>query len=184
MNEPVGLPSGTVVLATYHPRWAELYAAEAADIGRRAQELDVALSLEHMGSTAVPGLIAKPIIDILAGWYDARHRDVLIQVLEDAGYEHRGESGIPGREFFRRGSPRSYHVHLVERGGAFWMDHLVFRDLLRADPATAQGYAALKQDLAAKYPFDRPVYIDGKTSFVRESLVRARALGMYHDREA
>lgn len=184
MDEPVGLRSGTVILAPYHPRWAELFAAEAAKFETAVRRVGVSLAVEHMGSTAVPGLSAKPIIDILAGWYHAEDRPALIELLVAAGYEHRGENGIAAREFFRRGAPRSYHVHLVARGDTFWQNHLAFRDLLRADRATANAYSALKRELAARYPYDRPAYIEGKTAFVEVSLARARVLGMYHDREA
>jgi GrpB-like predicted nucleotidyltransferase (UPF0157 family) len=93
-----------------------------------------------------------------------------IGVLKAAGYVHRGEQGIPGREFFRRGIPRSYHLHLTAIDSAFWRDHLTFRDRLRADEDLRDAYAALKRELAARYPRDREAYIAAKEPFVKEVL--------------
>jgi GrpB-like predicted nucleotidyltransferase (UPF0157 family) len=104
---------------------------------------------------------------------------LLIAALQDAGYTHRGEQGIPGREFFRQGDPREYHLHLAQFRGAFWQDHLAFRDLLRADAGIAGAYDMLKHRLAAQYPRDREAYIDGKTAFIQEMLRHAKAGGMY-----
>ena len=132
------------------------------------------LQLEHVGSTAVPGLVAKPVLDILAGYRDRALRPRCIAALSAAGYEHRGEQGIPGREFFRRGQPRAYHVHLAMLGGDFWHDHLAFRDLLRSDSEMRAGYAALKGALAARYPQDREAYIEGKSAFVLTALRESR----------
>lgn len=130
----------------------------------------LAVVLEHTGSTAVPGLAAKPIIDILAGYPEAAAVPEYTSVLKNAEYVHRGEQEIPGREFFRRGNPRAYHVHLTAVDGPFWLDHLTFRDRLRADNALRDAYAALKRDLAARFPRDREAYIVAKGSFVNEVL--------------
>jgi GrpB-like predicted nucleotidyltransferase (UPF0157 family) len=121
----------------------------------------------------VPGLCAKPIIDILAGYPTGASLEECIEGLVRAGYTHRGEQGIRGRNFFRRGEPRSYHVHLAEVGGSFWREHLAFRDCLRREPQIRDAYAALKVELAARYPRDREAYIEGKGPFVREVLTRA-----------
>jgi GrpB-like predicted nucleotidyltransferase (UPF0157 family) len=125
----------------------------------------------------VPGLAAKPIIDILAGLVDAEDRTGVIAVLQSAGYVHRGEQGIPGREFFRRGEPRQYHLHLTLTRSQFWLDHRDFRDWLRAHRDAAAEYAALKHALAERFPDDRPAYVDGKSLFVESVLRTARARG-------
>lgn len=164
MDPALGLESGVVRVVPYHPAWPELFAAEAARIAAALDGLP--LRLEHVGSTSVPGLAAKPIVDILAGRPPGEPAAPYVAALRRAGYDHRGEQGIPGREFFRRGTPRSYHVHLAEEGGRFWRDHLRFRDALRADPSLAAAYEALKRELAARYPQDREAYIEGKTAFV------------------
>ena len=98
-----------------------------------------------------------------------------ITVLTSADDVHRGEQGIPGREFFRRGNSRSYHLHLTAIDSIFWRDHLAFRDCLRADDVLREAYAALKSELAARFPRDREAYIDGKGSFVNEVLARKQS---------
>ena len=171
MKEPLGLESGLVRLAEYDERWPSLFAAEAHRI--RSASGALPLRLEHIGATSVPGLCAKPVLDILAGRTPGDPPAAYVAALERAGYEHRGEQGIAGREFFRRGQPRAYHVHLVEEGGLLWSRYLAFRDYLRAHPDAARGYADLKQALAQRFPHDREAYIDGKTIFVQEILNRA-----------
>ena len=160
----LGLPSGTVQVVGYDPAWPLLFSQEAERIRGFLGELP--LALEHMGSTAVPGLAAKPILDILAGHPREADLSAYIAAIERAGYLYRGEQGIPGRHFFRRGDPRSYHLHLTVRHERFWRDHLSFRDALRDDPRLREEYAALKRGLAERYPMDRESYIEGKTWFV------------------
>lgn len=166
----LGLESGTVRVAPYDCTWPSLFAAEAERLQQRFAAAGLAVVLEHTGSTAVPGLAAKPILDILAGYPEGAAVPEYISVLTRADYVHRGEQEIPGREFFRRGNPRAYHLHLTAIDNAFWRDHLTFRDRLRADSALRDAYAALKRDLAARYPRDREAYIAAKGSFVNEVL--------------
>jgi len=169
----LGLASGTVRVVPYDPAWPSLFDAEVARLAPILVEHDVIVRIEHTGSTAVPGLPAKPIIDMLAGHDDVNGRERATAALEAAGYTYRGEQGIPGRDFFRRGEPRQYHMHLTRVGSAFWNDHLTFRDHLRATPATAQAYASLKLGLAERYPTNRELYIEGKTEFVHDTLALA-----------
>jgi GrpB-like predicted nucleotidyltransferase (UPF0157 family) len=154
----------------YDPTWPELFAAEAEALRRRFAATGLPVALEHTGSTAVPGLAAKPILDILAGYPPGAALPEYIGVFTAAGYVHRGEQGIPGREFFRRGDPRAYHLHLTTIGSAFWWDHLTFRNRLRADDELRDAYAALKRDLAARFPLDREAYIAAKEPFVKAVL--------------
>jgi GrpB-like predicted nucleotidyltransferase (UPF0157 family) len=172
----LGLESGTVRLVAYDPTWAALFAAEAQRI-RAELGPDLPLALEHMGSTAVPGLVAKPILDLLGGYPPGTRVERYIAALVRAGYAHRGEQGIPGREFFRRGEPRAYHLHLAVQYGPFWREHLAFRDALRAQRAVCEAYAALKLDLARRYPRNREAYIEGKSAFVRQVVAEALARG-------
>jgi GrpB-like predicted nucleotidyltransferase (UPF0157 family) len=163
-----------VRVVPYDPAWPALFAAEAQRLAPILAVHRIALRLEHTGSTAVPGLAAKPVLDLLAGWEAARDRATAIRALEAAGYLYRGEQGIAGRDFFRRGEPRQYHLHLARVGSEFWEDHRAFRDYLRDHPAAAAEYAGLKGSLAARYPTDRASYIEGKTAFVDATLARAR----------
>ena len=164
----LGLESGTVRVVSYDARWPALYLEEEARIRRALSGLP--LVLEHVGSTSVTGLAAKPIIDIIAGRDAAIPASAFVPALESVGYEHRGENGLPGREFFRRGQPRSYHIHLVNIDSALWRHHIAFRDRLRANPTLAAEYASLKIALAERFPRDREAYMDGKDGFIRNAI--------------
>ena len=174
MTEPLGLESKTVRIVEYDARWPALFRIESARLANAVAAAGLpALIFEHVGSTAVPGLAAKPILDLAAGRPSEIAAGVYVPVLEAAGWVYRGESGLPGREFFRRGEPRSHHLHLVEYGGWHWQRYIGFRDALRADAALRDAYAAVKRELAARYPRDRESYIEGKTTFI-ETVVHAR----------
>src|SRR5438067_11437746 len=166
MTKSLGLESGIVRLVPYDPAWPELFVAEAARI-RGALAMAMPIALEHVGSTAVPGLAAKPVLDILGGYPLASDVRQYVEALCAAGYVHRGEQGIPGREFFRRGDPRCYHLHLARAGGAFWCEHLAFRDYLRAHAGVRDDYAELKRELAERFPRDREAYMAGKAPFIK-----------------
>lgn len=169
----LGLEPKTVRVVPYDTAWPELFVEEQRRLDAILIKEGVALAIEHTGSTAIPGLAAKPILDILAG---APHPVALaraIDTLQHADYIYRGEQGIPGRHFFRRGNPRQYHIHLTLTGSDFWREHLLFRNYLRANPQVAAEYAALKHILAERHPFDREAYIEGKTEFVQRVLREA-----------
>jgi GrpB-like predicted nucleotidyltransferase (UPF0157 family) len=130
----------------------------------------LALRLEHIGGTSIPGMCAKPVLDIAAGRpHDAAVEDY-IAVFKQAGFDHRGERGVPGREYFRRGQPRAYHLHLVEEGGPLWGDYLAFRDYLRAHAAAKRYFAEVKRALAARFPRDREAYMNAKSAHVQKIL--------------
>jgi GrpB-like predicted nucleotidyltransferase (UPF0157 family) len=162
-----------IQLAPYDPSWPAEFEAEAARIERACEDLEI--RLEHIGSTAVPGLSAKPIIDILAGVPPRARRKQYVTAIKGIGYEHLGSYGIAGRNYFRRGSPRSHHVHLVSRSSAFYREHVAFRDWLRSYPDSRQEYEMLKRELARTFADDPRRYQDAKGTFIR-SVVR-RALG-------
>ena len=166
----LGLESGVVRLVAYDPSWPSLFAAEAERLQKLFAAAGLVVTLEHTGSTAIPGLAAKPILDILGGYAEGTSVPECIDVLTTAGYVHRGQQGIPGREFFRRGNPRSYHLHLTAIDSPFWRDHLTFRNRLRADVTLRDAYAALKHELAARFPRDREAYIEAKGAFVNDIL--------------
>jgi GrpB-like predicted nucleotidyltransferase (UPF0157 family) len=167
--------SERVELRDYDPSWAEIFEAERILIapifdGR-------AVGIEHIGSTSVPDLCAKPIVDVLVGLRELALSQEDIDAMEDLGYEYMGEFGLPGRLYFRKGEPRTHHVHVVEHGGDHWERQLLFRDALRADPEERKRYDAFKRQLAAAgHP--REVYTELKTPFIREVEARARARGV------
>ncbi len=159
---------GGVRLVAYDSLWPLMFEAEADRIEAACDGLP--LRLEHIGSTSVPRMSAKPVIDILAGRPPQSRVAAYIAAIRGLGYEHKGANGVPGREYFRRGSPRSHHVHLVSWSSAVWDEHLVFRELLRDDPAIARDYEALKRDLAMDFAEDRRAYTEGKAAFIRAAI--------------
>ena len=162
-----------VEVVPYHPEWPEKFSAEAGALKVVfAKEL---LSIHHFGSTSVPGISAKPIIDILLIVRDIDAVDALAPRLEALGYHAVGEYGIPGRRFFYKGTDdmRSHHLHVYENGNPHILRHLVFRDYMRSHPITARDYARLKEELAHQFPEDMDGYIAGKNAFVREHEKRA-----------
>jgi GrpB-like predicted nucleotidyltransferase (UPF0157 family) len=162
-----------IYIAQYDPLWPREFEAEADRIIRACDDLPILL--EHIGSTAVPGLSAKPIVDILAGVPPREPRAPYIAALVSIGYEHLGAYGVPGRDYFRRGSPRTHHVHMFSWSSAAWKDHILFRDYLRAHPDVAQEYAVLKRELAATFADDRQRYTEEKSPFIKSVLRRAHA---------
>jgi GrpB-like predicted nucleotidyltransferase (UPF0157 family) len=172
------MPPTPVRVVEHDPAWASRFADERARLLTAFGPLPAAI--EHVGSTAVPGLVAKPILDLLVGRPPG---DVApyVEALQRAGYVWRGEAGIPGRHYFRRGDPRTHHLHLVERGGAIWRDHLAFRDRLRADAALAAAYGALKQRLARLHADDRAAYTEAKAPFIA-AVLRGDAPSRPHER--
>jgi GrpB-like predicted nucleotidyltransferase (UPF0157 family) len=169
--------SEQVELRDHDPTWAEVFEAERV---RLAPVFDgKAVAIEHVGSTSVPDLCAKPIVDILVGLRELELTDDQIAAMEELGYHYMGEHGLPGRLFFRK-EPRTHHVHVVEHGGSHWERQLVFRDTLRSDPAERRRYDQFKRRLAAEgHP--REVYAELKTPFIREIEARARARGVRPD---
>lgn len=157
-----------IYIAPYDSQWPAEYAAEEDRILDACRGLPI--KLEHIGSTAVPGLDAKPIIDILAGVPPRADRAAYVAALRQIGYEHKGAFGIPGRNYFRRGSPRSHHVHMVSWSSAFWRKQLAFRDALRADASLRQEYAALKRELAGMFSDDVEQYASAKGPFIASAL--------------
>ena len=164
-------PSDHVELVDHDPGWRELFEQESARI---AAIFDGAsLGIEHIGSTAVPDLCAKPVVDILVGLGELELTDEQIAGMEELGYEYLGEHGLPGRLFFRK-HPQTHHVHVVEHGGEHWARQLTFRDTLRTDAEERRRYDQFKRRLAAEgHP--REVYTELKTPFIREVEARYRA---------
>ena len=160
-----------MVVVPYDPRWPELFERERAVL---SAVLPAGARIEHVGSTAVPGLAAKPIIDIMVGVSDLAEVETRIHAIESLGYTYvpKYEAELPERRYFRRPSahPRTHHLHCVREGGDFWARHLAFRDRLRADAALAERYGSLKRDLADRFRADRRGYAEAKGPFIRDVL--------------
>ncbi|MFN3522344.1 MAG: GrpB family protein [Phenylobacterium sp.] len=170
-----GLPKGEVFLTPPHPDWPALFAAEAARI-RSALGARV-LGLEHYGSTSIPGIKAKPVIDLLVGVARLEEADTFSPTMVALGYEDAGDGGVPGHRIFGLGAARTHICHVVPHEGPEWRTCLAFRDALRADRALALAYEALKVELAARHTKDRAAYTDGKTAFVQAVTATARSRG-------
>lgn len=164
----------SVEVVAADPAWPERFAKEAKAI---ADELSLpGLGIEHIGSTAVPGLDAKPIIDILLLPPQEIDPHRLIEPLERLGYQYWSENPDTTRMFFVKGMPpqgsgRTHHVHVMDLGEA--SRRLLFRDWLRNHPEDAQRYAQVKHQLARRFPTDREAYTDGKDDIVAQILGRA-----------
>lgn len=161
-----------VIIEDYDPLWPERFEILRARSSTALGPL--AAAIEHIGSTAVPGLAAKPIIDLDILLRSDADMTPAIAALASLGYEHHGDLGIPGRETFR--APRSnfpQHVYVCLPSSREYTRHVAFRDHLRTHPEDATAYADLKRTLAAHSSADRDVYTRGKTEFVEGILRRA-----------
>ena len=161
-----------IVVIPYDASWPARFRIES-------QLLQVALSelkpvIEHIGSTAVPGLAAKPIIDMLVGVASLSAFESQAQRLGIFGYQYipEYERALPDRRFFKRviNGVRTHHVHVVEHSGVYWKRYLKFRNSLRADAWLAARYAELKRRLAMRHSTDRDAYTNGKTGFIEAVL--------------
>lgn len=162
MSEPVQI-------VEYNPSWVSMF--EMIWNSVTPVLTDIVVSIEHVGSTSVPGLAAKPIIDIDV--VVSSNAEVLIAIprLESIGYVHQGDLGISGREAFipPHGLP-AHHLYVCETNNAELKRHILFRDYLRNHPREAKKYGELKQDLAQRFRNDRVSYTNSKTKFINERL--------------
>ena len=167
MSEPI-------IIEDYDPRWPQQFELLRSRIAEALGAL--AAAIEHVGSTAVPGLAAKPIIDIDVRLRAAADLPEAIARLAALGYQHRGDLGVPGREAFHPPSnqvPHHLYVHGPE--SREYTRHVTFRNHIRSNPEDAQAYERLKRTLAHKYHDNRDAYNQAKTNFVEAILRRAKA---------
>jgi GrpB-like predicted nucleotidyltransferase (UPF0157 family) len=178
MDEPgleegreLGLKRGRVALRPYDPAWASAAAYEIEAV--RAALEGAVLDVQHVGSTAVPGLLSKPIIDIAAAMRSPIDEDDVVRRLSRAGYVFRGDTGPEGGLLFVRtdeNEVRTVHVHVVRADSTEWGHYLKFRDLLRQDRRTRETYEQVKREAAARFPDDRASYTAAKRGFIRHAL--------------
>lgn len=166
----LGLSRAVTIVCSYDARWPRAFDEEAA----RLLSILGTLSdgIEHIGSTAVPGLAAKPVLDVAIAFAGRGMLEEAVRRLSQQGYEWRGDSGDAGGVLVVKGPEpaRTYYLHLVELDDPQWRRYLLFRDALRLDPRLRDRYAALKLELAERFPSDRLAYVDGKSSFIQETL--------------
>ena len=158
-----------VEVVPHNPQWQAAFKTESRSIAAVLAENLVAI--HHIGSTAIPGIYAKPIIDLLVEVKNINSVAQKTSAMEKLGYEVLGEFGLVGRRYFRKEHPpgiRTHHVHIYEVGSSETKRHLAFRDYLIAHPQDAERYSKLKQELAKKYPRNIEAYMDGKDKLVKE----------------
>jgi GrpB-like predicted nucleotidyltransferase (UPF0157 family) len=167
----VGLERGTVTLIPHQPEWKRRYEREVERLESIAS--DRLHEYEHIGSTAIEGLAAKPIIDLLAVIDNINDAcATLVPVLEKHGYEYRPDGDVRGRLFFAKGprTKRTHYLSLTEQNSDFYAEKLAFREHLRAHPDVAAEYESLKRELANENPNDRDIYTEQKGTFIERVL--------------
>jgi GrpB-like predicted nucleotidyltransferase (UPF0157 family) len=162
-----------VLLVEYNVSWQARFEAVRAEIELACG--DRIVCVEHVGSTAIPGMAAKPIIDVQPGLRAFDDGFVCVEPMTALGYESRGEWGIPGRHYFVRDEPDGLrlHVHMLVVDSERWHEMPLFRDYLRAHVDEARAYEALKRRLAEEFRTRRDLYTDAKADFVQAALERA-----------
>jgi len=167
----IGLEKGVVRLAPYSSEWPKLFEEEEKLL--RGLIGKCVIDIQHIGSTSIPGMTAKPILDIGIAIARFQEGKRCVKPIESLGYEYRGENGIPGRHYFAKGDPRTHHLHMLELDSEEWRKHITFRNFLRENKEMAREYARLKRDLAEKFRNDRLSYTEGKSDFVAAILKMA-----------
>lgn len=170
-----GLSSGELRLVLVGPEWAQRFSSESSRLS--AALGSAALDIQHIGSTSVPGISAKPILDIAIAIQSYEGGHSLVPRFETLGYRYRGENGIPRRHYFVLGAPRrTHHVHVLEHDSDEWRRHLAFRDRLLHSPADAARYSALKSRCMAEACGSREEYQRLKAPFI-EAMEGGTSLG-------
>ncbi len=167
-----------IIIVPADSTWSQRFEEEKARILAALDSRFVAI--EHFGSTAIPELAAKPVIDMLGGVRSMHEADELLAPLCNIGYDTSAEfnATLSDRRFLRRraGEIRTHHLHLVVYGGEQWKRRLLFRDILRAEPSIVQSYELLKYELASQFRDDREAYTEAKGAFVADVLKRYSGL--------
>jgi GrpB-like predicted nucleotidyltransferase (UPF0157 family) len=163
-----------IEVVDYDPTWHALYLKEEMVL-KQGLIAFPGLVLEHFGSSAVPGLAAKPILDIMLAVGSRHHWPSLVEPLQALGYAYWRENPNENEMFFVKGMPphgekRTHHLHVYDFQGPRWKKELAFRDHLRRDSQDAHRYEALKRELAQKFRFDREAYTNAKTDFIESVL--------------
>lgn len=171
----IGLEKDHVRLLPHQEIWAELFEEEKAQL--EAAIGPYILDIQHVGSTSIPGIPAKPIIDIGVAVRNFEEAAVCIEPIVQLGYVYRGENGIPRRHYFRKGNPCTHHLHMNEITGVDWQNQILFRDFLRINPEVASEYGRLKSKLAKRHKSDREGYLQAKAPFI-ENVLRIAKIGL------
>lgn len=164
-----------VEVVSYNSNWKKMYKEESGKIKNILN--DIIIDIHHIGSTAIPGIKSKPVIDILVEVKDIEEVDQYNRKMKELGYEVMGEYGIPKRRFFRKGgNKRTHHVHIFQVGNEEIKRHINFKEYLIAHPDKEREYSKLKEELANRYAYDVKNYTNGKSDFIKEIDRKAKLL--------
>lgn len=174
MQEIIGLKKGTVKLVEHNPAWAKLFEREKELLLEKFS--GVILEIGHGGSTVIPTIPAKPIIDMFAAVSSLKDAEKIRKDLEEMGYEYRGEEGVPERILYVKGNPelRTHHLQLVEKTSNEWKNHILIKEYYFKHPKEAKKYGKLKEELSKRYPSDRKAYSHGKDQFIKSIIEKAK----------
>lgn len=168
-----GLKRGNIMLAPFDPEWKNYFLEEKDRL--LSSISDHVLAIEHIGSTSIPGLSAKPIIDIGISTESFEQGFACVPGLEALGYLYKGENGIANRHYFRTNADIvKFHIHMFPHKHPKLVDHLLFRDYLIAYPEEKNKYQQLKEELSQKYATQRELYTSSKSDFITGILEKAR----------
>ncbi len=165
---PLGTDGGHIEVVEYRPEWTEIFEGERTSIIEECRPW--VMEVHHVGSTSVPWLAAKPILDIMPVVASPDDGESAVEPMVALGYRYRGENGLPGRFYFDKivDGRTVVHCHMYPQDHSDVRKLAAFRDQLRTDSVTAMAYERLKRELASKYRDDRPAYTDAKGAFIRE----------------
>lgn len=170
---PLGLKRGELYLSPYRDEWPALFESEKKIIASAIG--DLVRDIQHVGSTSVPGMCAKPILDIAIAVEEFETARVCVEPLVELGYTFKGENGIPRRHYFQKGEPCTHHVHMVEEISEEWTKLILFRDHLRSYRSVTEEYGSLKAALVDSLAGDRKAYLAAKAEFITKAIKKARA---------
>ena len=170
----LGLKRGTVKLALFHKKWVELYKQERKFLLAVLEGLDI--EIEHVGSTAISGVSAKPIIDIMIAVLKDSETKKVYNILKKAGYKNKGAQGVKGRKLFVKGPERkrTHYLHVIKKISKEYNKLIFFRDYLKSHKKARDEYNELKKQLAEKFSHNRPLYTKAKSDFINKVIKEAK----------
>ena len=172
---PLGLHRGILHLSPYRDEWLVLYESEQEII--KSAIGDHIVDIQHVGSTAIVGMPAKPILDIAIAVEEFEKARACVELLDRLGYTFKGENGIPRRHYFQKSEPCTHHIHMVEETSEEWTKLILFRDYLRSNQRVSEAYRDLKIDLLERTNGDRKSYQAAKSDFIDGVVEKARETG-------
>jgi GrpB-like predicted nucleotidyltransferase (UPF0157 family) len=169
----LGLKRGTVKLVSYHKQWKDDFVIEKKFL---QENLGKEIIIEHVGSTAIPGVVAKPIIDMMLALPENENPEIIYNKLSEIGYIDRGAQGVEDRRLFVKGpeEKRTHYLHVTKKESDFWDEHILFRDYLLKNKESREEYNKIKKELEQKHSDNRKLYTKAKSDFIQSIIGKAR----------